>query len=76
MSESVNGPVSRIVHVPLPQVVEETAEVVETILRSASRSVSPTDSSMCQVVKQRQALPIQTVQKTLEVPQVQPLVGW
>ena len=43
--------VEQIVHVPAPQVVEETAEVVQTIPRSASRSVSPTDSSMCQVVK-------------------------
>ena len=44
--------------VPVPQVVEEIAEVVKTFPRSASRSVSPTESSMCQVVKQRRTLPI------------------
>ena len=56
--------------VPVPHVVEEIAEVVQTIPRSATRRVSPTESSMCQVVKQRRALPTQTAQKTLEVPQI------
>ena len=51
----------QIVHVPVPQVVEETVEVAQTIPRSASRSVSPTEPSMCQVVKQHQ----------VEIPQVQ-----
>ena len=64
--------VEQIVHVAVPTVVEETAELVQTIPRSASRSVSPTESSMCQVLKQHQALPIQTEQNTCEVPQVQP----
>ena len=56
---------------PLPQVVEETMEVVRTIPRSASRSVSPTESSMCQVVMQHQVPTFQTVPRTAEIPQVQ-----
>ena len=31
--------VEQIVHVPVPQIVEETAEVIQTTPRSASRSV-------------------------------------
>ena len=54
-----------------PQVVEETVEVVQTIPRSASRSVSLTESSMCQVVKQHQVMAFQTVPRTVEIPQVQ-----
>ena len=61
----------QIVHVPAPQVVEEIAEVIQTIPRNASRSVSPTESSMCQVVKQRQVPTIQTDPRTVEVPQAQ-----
>ena len=40
--------VEQIVHVPVPQVVEEIAAVVQIIPRSVSRSVSSTESSMCQ----------------------------
>ena len=61
--------VEQIVQVPTPQVVEEIAEVVRTIPRSASRSVSPTESSMCQEVPTIQAVP-----RTVEVPQVQFLI--
>ena len=63
--------VEQTVHVPAPQVVEEIAEVIQTIPKSASRSVSPTESSMCQVVKQHQVPTIQAVPRTVEVPQVQ-----
>ena len=63
--------VEQVVHVPEPQVVEKIADVVQTIHRSASRSVSPTESSMCQVMKQRQVPTVQTVPRTVEVPQVQ-----
>ena len=59
------------VDVPEPQVVEETVNVIQTIPRSASRSVSPTESSMCQVVKQHQVPTFQTVPRTVEIPQVQ-----
>ena len=41
--------VERIVHVFVPQIVEEVTEVVLVIPRSVSRSVSPTESSMCQL---------------------------
>ena len=40
--------VEQIVHVPVPQVVEEIAEVVQIIPRSVSRSVSSSESSICQ----------------------------
>ena len=63
--------VEQVAHVPAPQVVEEIPEVVQTIPRRASRSVSPTESSMCQVVKQRQVPTIKAVPRTVEVPQVQ-----
>ena len=55
----------------LPQVVEETAEVVQTFPRSASRSVSPTESSMCQVVQQNQVPTFQPVPRTVKISQVQ-----
>ena len=41
--------VEQMVHVPVPRVVEETAEVVQIIPKSVSRSASPTESSMCQL---------------------------
>ena len=41
--------VEQIVHVPVPQVVEETARVVQIIPRSVSRAVSSTESSMSQL---------------------------
>ena len=61
--------VEQIVHVTAPQVVEEIAEVVQTIPRRASRSVSP----MCQVLKQSQVPTIQTVPRTVreQMPQMQ-----
>ena len=36
--------VEQIVHVPVPQVVEETAKVVQIMPKSMSRSVSSTES--------------------------------
>ena len=39
----------QIVHVPVPQVVEETARVVQIIPRSVSRNVTSTESSMSQL---------------------------
>ena len=63
--------VEQMVHVPVPLVVEEIAEVFQTIPRRALRSVSPTESSMCQVVKQRQVPTVQGIPRTVEVPQVQ-----
>ena len=41
--------VEQIVHVPVLPVVEEIAEVVQIIPRSVSRSVSSTESLMCQL---------------------------
>ena len=41
--------VVQIVHVPAPRVVEEIAEVVQTIPRSVSRSVSSTESLVYQL---------------------------
>ena len=41
--------VEQIVHVPVPGVVEEMTEVVQIIPRSVPRSVSSTESSMCQL---------------------------
>ena len=63
--------VEEIVHVPVPQVVEETAEEVQIIPRRASGSVSPTEPSMCQVVKQHQVPTFQTVPRRVEIPPVQ-----
>ena len=41
--------VEQIVHVPVPQVVEETAKVVQIIPRSVSRTVSSTRSLVSQL---------------------------
>ena len=41
--------VEQIVHVPVPQVVEEMVEVVQVTPKGMSRSVSSTESSMSQL---------------------------
>ena len=68
--------VEQVVHVPVPQVVEEIAGVAQIIHqeRITKRII---DRIVCvPVVMQRQAPTIQTVQKTVEVPQVQSLIEW
>ena len=67
--------VEQIVHVPVPQVVEEKVGVVQIILQERV-SMRIIDRIVdVPVVVQRQAPTIQTVQRSVEVPQLQ-LIEW
>ena len=63
--------VEQIVDVPVPQVVEEIAEVVQIIHQERISERIIDRIVDVPVVMQRQEPTIQTVQKTVEVPQVQ-----
>ena len=66
--------VEQIVHVPVPRIVDGGSVPNHSQERISKRI---TDSIVdVPAAKQRQALPIQTVKKTLEVPQVQSLIEW
>ena len=60
-----------MVHVPVPQVVEEIAEVVQIILQERISKRIIDRIVDVPVVMQRQVPTIQTIRKTVEVPQVQ-----
>ena len=62
--------VEQIVHVPVPQVAEEIAGVVQIIHRECISKRIIDRIVDVPVVMQRQVPTIQTVQKTVEVPQV------
>ena len=68
--------VEQIVHVSVAQVVEEMAGVVQIIPQERVSKRIIDRIVDVPVVMQRQVPIIQTVQKTVEVPQVQSLIEW